>query len=60
MGYKLCRCGRAKFYENWGIMRTKIWWEPNTESRERALRIEKLELSLGLEDNLEFEEYKLE
>ena len=48
--YKLCRCGSAQFYENWGLYETTITWKDNEYSRQWALNKEKLKLIL--EENM--------
>ncbi len=43
--YKMCRCGAARFYENWGEYMTQIIWEPTVESGQEALAAEKDKLT---------------
>lgn len=47
--YRLCRCGEARFYENWGIYETKFSWEPTENSRQAALIAEKVKLGEHVE-----------
>lgn len=35
--YLLCRCGVARFYENWGIYEAQLTWQATPESRDQAL-----------------------
>lgn len=39
--YGLYRCGKARFYENWGIYETQIVWEVTETGRQGALTAEK-------------------
>ncbi len=39
--YELCRCGRARFYEHWGVYETQIVWEATETGRQLALTMAK-------------------
>ncbi len=39
--YKLCKCGTARFYENWGVYETELSWEATAENRQEVLIQEK-------------------
>lgn len=39
--YQLCRSGKARFFENWGIYETQYTWTPTEDSRQEALSKEK-------------------
>lgn len=39
--YKMCRCGAARFYENWGVYETQLSWIADEDNRQEVLEMEK-------------------
>lgn len=35
--FRLCQCGAARFYENWGLYETQLTWVATEEGRQQAL-----------------------
>jgi len=46
--YKLCICGEARFYENWGMYQSQLKWKPIEVERQKVIKEGKVKLALGI------------